>query len=204
MIRNIIFDFDGVILDSIPVKTEGFKILFSEFDKVAIDKLVTYHLANGGKSRYAKIEYFFSEILKQPITEELVVVYANKYSQITKEELAKEKYIIQETLQYIKSNYSKYRMHIASGADHQDLEYICDKLGLKKYFLSTQGSPKVKSEIVSEIMNSNNYNDSETILIGDSNNDYEAAKLNNIDFYAYNNISLKNKHKYIDSFLGFK
>ncbi|MDB1122414.1 HAD family hydrolase [Vibrio algarum] len=203
MIRNIIFDFDGVVLDSIPVKTDGFRKLFSTYDEISVEKLVNYHLVNGGKSRYAKIEYFFNEILNQDISETKVLEYANKYSKITKKELANKKYVIQETLSYIESNFNKYRMHVASGADDQDLNYICTSLDLNKYFLSIEGSPKVKSEIVKGIIDLNRYSTNETILIGDSSNDFEAAKFNNIEFYGYNNPELKNRHKYIDSFLGF-
>jgi beta-phosphoglucomutase-like phosphatase (HAD superfamily) len=31
MIKNIIFDFDGVILDSVKIKAEGYRELFMEF-----------------------------------------------------------------------------------------------------------------------------------------------------------------------------
>ena len=62
MIKNIILDFDGVILDSIPVKTEAFKQLFSDFSDDDVDLLIDFHLKNGGMSRYKKIEYFFKNI----------------------------------------------------------------------------------------------------------------------------------------------
>ncbi len=90
-------------------------------------------------------------------------------------------------------------MHIASGADEKDLKFICKKLDLSKYFLSIHGSPKIKNEIVQEILEINQYNNQESILIGDSINDYEAAYINNIKFYGFNNLLLK-KFDYIHSF----
>ena len=192
MIKNIIFDFDGVILDSIPVKTEAFRKLFKSFPKKEVDELIKYHLENGGMSRYKKIEYFFTQILNEHIINEDVLKYAEIYSQITKEELSQKKYLILDSLNFIKENYKKYNLHIASGADEKDLKYICNKLDLEKYFLSINGSPKVKSEIVKDILKNNNYKKEETILIGDSINDLEAANQNNIEFYGYNNIKLFN------------
>ncbi|MCH5322634.1 MAG: hypothetical protein J1E31_03515 [Helicobacter sp.] len=54
-------------------------------------------------------------------------------------------------------------------------------------------------------MNHYSYTPQETILIGDSINDYEAANANHIDFYGYNNISLKQHSKrYIVSFRDFE
>ncbi len=200
MIKNIIFDFDGVILDSVPVKTEAFKKLFEEFPIDRVNQLIEYHLTNGGKSRYIKIKYFFNEILNQEISEKEILRYANRYSKLTKEELSKSKYLVEETMDFIKKNYQKYNLHVASGADENDLRYICDSLNLKQYFLSINGSPKIKSEIVRSLLTDYNYSKDETILIGDSVNDFEAAESNEIEFYGFNNKSLEGTYKYIKFF----
>ena len=204
MIKNIIFDFDGVILDSVPVKTEAFRKLFEEYSEDQVQKLIEYHLENGGKSRYVKINYFFTTVVKKEISDKEVQNYAEKYSELTKIELSNKKYLIADTINFIKNNYKKYNLHIASGADASDLKFICERLELSKYFLSIHGSPKVKNEIVRDILNENQYKKNETILIGDSKNDYEAANINSIEFYGYNNLRLKNlNHKYITSFSDF-
>ncbi len=195
-IKNIIFDFDGVILDSVPVKTEAFRKLFEEFSDDRVEKLIEYHLLNGGKSRYIKIKYFFEEILFQNVSEDEILKYANRYSELTKEELTNPKYIIKDAIDFIKENYQKYNMHIASGADENDLNYICDKLELTKYFLSINGSPRNKYEIVKDILKNNKYNKKETILIGDSINDYVVAQKNQIAFYGYNNKLLSKYNDY--------
>jgi len=192
VIKNIIFDFDGVILDSVPVKTEAFRQLFSNFPLDLVNQFVLYHEENGGISRYAKIQYFFENLLNQNVPNQLILEYANKYSLLTKEELANPKYIIDDTFDFIKRNYKQYKMHIASGADENDLKYICENLNLTPYFLSIHGSPQVKNKIVHSILVNNVYLNDETVLIGDSINDYEAAYKNNIAFYGYNNPLLKN------------
>lgn len=199
MIKNIIFDFDGVILDSVPTKTEAFKKLFEDFPRNLVDELIYYHKINGGKSRYIKIKYFFNELLNKEISENEILEYAKKYSILTKEELANPKYLIEDSLDFIKQNYKKYNFHIASGADEEDLKYICEKLNLSQYFLSINGSPIIKSEIVKNILTHNQYKKEETILIGDSINDYEAANINNIGFYGYNNLEL-DKISFIENF----
>lgn len=204
MIKNIIFDFDGVILNSVPTKTEGFRKLFQNFSTDAVNKLVLYHELNGGKSRYVKIKYFFNELLHKDISEQEILEYANKYSEITKEELTNPKYIIEDTLNFIKRNHKKYEMHIASGADEKDLQYICNRLDLTKYFLSINGSPTIKPKIVKNILEVNNYKKEEVILVGDSINDCEAAKENHIEFYGYNNIELNKFTNYIQNFKDLK
>jgi HAD superfamily hydrolase (TIGR01549 family) len=200
MIKNIIFDFDGVILNSVPTKTEAFRKLFETFSREEVQKLLDYHIENGGVSRYLKIKYFFEKILHQVISEEEIQSYAHRYSELTKEELINPKYLIEDAVNFIQQNSQKYNMHIASGADEQDLQYICKKLDLRKYFLSISGSPIKKADIVSKILSDNKYIQQETILIGDSINDHEAAHLNGIKFYGYNNERLEYKFDYIKTF----
>jgi phosphoglycolate phosphatase-like HAD superfamily hydrolase len=200
VIKNLIFDFDGVILDSVPVKTEAFRKLFNEFNRDSVDELIDYHLQNGGKPRYLKIRYFFEKILHQTISDSEVLEYADRYSELTKEELSKSKYLIEDTMNFIKNNFKNYNLHVASGADENDLKYICTSLDLNRYFLSIHGSPTLKNILVNDILKNNNYQKRETILIGDSLNDYDAAKQNDIEFYGFNNEGLKNNFSYIDSF----
>ncbi|WP_208123239.1 HAD family hydrolase [Facilibium subflavum] len=185
-IKNIIFDFDGVILDSIPVKTEAFRQLFSKYPVDKVEELLDYHQKNGGVSRYKKVRYFFEVIMQQEISNEAIQEFCQHYSRLTKEELASKKYLILDAIDFISENFERYNIHIASGADHDDLLYICDTLGISKYFRSIYGSPRAKSEIIKHILHENHYKTCETCLIGDSINDLAAAEDNKLKFFAYN------------------
>ena len=65
--RVIFWDFDGVIKDSVPVKSEAFRKLFSPYGKKVTNSVVEHHMANGGMSRYKKIPYYFIRQDKKPI-----------------------------------------------------------------------------------------------------------------------------------------
>lgn len=201
MIKNIIFDFDGVILDSMLIRSEGFRKIFEEYDNEKVEELISFHLINGGLSRFVKIRYFFEELLSKSIKEEQIKYFSDKYSEIMKKELINEKYLIKETVNFIKSN-NKIKMFIASGSEENELRFINKSLHLSKYFLGIFGSPKNKIDIVKSIIEDNKLNKQETILIGDSINDYDAAIKNGIRFFGYNNIKLKKvSNKYINRFM---
>ena len=204
MIETIFFDFDGVILNSLPVRDYGFRKIFKEFNDVLVNRLLEYHSLNGGLSRYVKIRYFYNAILGIDVSDEKVQELASKFSYIMKTELTNKKYLIAETVEFIKQNYKKYNFHIVSGSDEKELNYLCKKLDLRKFFKTIEGSPTPKNELVKNILEKYNYNSNECILIGDSVNDYEAAYLNKIKFYGYNNEKLKNKADYIEDFYIFK
>jgi phosphoglycolate phosphatase-like HAD superfamily hydrolase len=201
MIKNIIWDFDGVILDSMPVREYGFRKIFENYDVDSVEKLLQYHNENGGLSRYVKIRYFYEEILNQSISNEEIQELAEKFSAIMQNELINKKYLISKTLKFIENNFRLYDFHIASGSDEVELQYICKELGLSKYFHSINGSPVSKNILVQKILENNAYNTNETILIGDSINDYEAAQKNGISFYGFNNKSLvEYSKKYIEEY----
>ena len=204
MFKNILWDFDGVILDSMPTRDHGFREIFKLYPSHLVDELIVYHKNNGGLSRFNKIHYFFRNILKKKISETEVRRYANKFSIIMKEQLANPEYLIEESMNFIKLNYKYYNFHIVSGSEHNELNFLCNKLRIKKYFYSINGSPTPKVELIKNLMDEEAYGNKETLLIGDSVNDYEAAKTNEIKFYGFNNLSLKNmSDEYILNFDGF-
>ena len=205
MIKNILWDFDGVILDSMPTRDHGFREIFKLYPSNLVDELIIYHRNNGGLSRFNKIHYFFRNILKKKISEQEIDRYANKFSIIMKDKLASPEYLIAESMNFIKSNYKYYDFHIVSGSEHNELNFLCNKLRIKKYFYSISGSPTPKVELIKNLMDRMSYKNKETILIGDSVNDYEAAQANKIKFYGYNNPSLESmSNEYILDFDNFR
>ena len=61
--KSIIFDCDGVILNSNKIKTKSFREILREFDARAVQEFIDYHKNNGGISRYIKLDYFLTNIL---------------------------------------------------------------------------------------------------------------------------------------------
>jgi phosphoglycolate phosphatase-like HAD superfamily hydrolase len=191
--KVIFWDFDGVLMDSNSVRDLGFEHVLSEFPVEQVRQLVAFHQANGGLSRYVKFRYFFEEIRGESITDEEVLVWAERFSVIMVELLVNPQLLITATMNFVTENQGKYIMYITSGSDQDELRFLCKELGIDRYFSSIHGSPKPKSEWVKELIKVNKYNIDECVLIGDSINDWEAANENDINFLAYNNIGLAAK-----------
>jgi phosphoglycolate phosphatase-like HAD superfamily hydrolase len=204
VLKVVIFDFDGVILDSMPIKTNAFRRLVEDFGSDAADAFAAYHKANGGLSRYVKIRYFFEEIVKKPVSDETVLEYADKFSKIVTEELSKPDYLIKETMDFIASLHGKKKLFIASGADDRELKYLCAVYGIERFFDGIYGSPTPKELLVAKILQESSCGSGEAVLIGDSINDYYAADSNKVCFLGYNNDELRRVGGYIDSFAGLE
>lgn len=204
MIKHIIWDFDGVILNSANVRDDGFRAIFSSFNTQDVEAFIAYHQRNGGLSRFEKIAYFFNEILHQHITEEAIKTYSDDFSEIMQQKLTNPQYLIEDTIHFIKQHYQHKHFYIASGSEQNELRFLCENLHIAQYFQGIYGSPTKKADIIAYIITENAYNKDECILIGDSVNDYQAAMRNDIRFYGYNNPLLQSYPcPYIQHFADF-
>lgn len=201
--RAILWDFDGVIMDSMPTRSRGFELALQDYPPEQVAKLMQFHLENGGLSRYVKFRYFFETIRSEFVSEQTITDLATSFSKIMLSALIDPNLFIEDSMQFIQNNWNQYEMHIVSGSDGNELRTICRELDIAKYFKSINGSPTPKTVLVNELLAFHNYSNREVVLIGDSKNDFEASMSNSIDFFGYNNPELKNlSSRYINSFLG--
>ena len=56
-IKNLIFDFDGVIIDSVKIKDLAFKKLVNKYNPTIQIKFYNFHRKNLGLSRDVKFDY---------------------------------------------------------------------------------------------------------------------------------------------------
>lgn len=67
-LENIIWDFDGVIVESNHIREKGFRKVLESFPENQVEELLVFHNNNGGLSRYVKFRYFFENIRKEEIS----------------------------------------------------------------------------------------------------------------------------------------
>jgi phosphoglycolate phosphatase-like HAD superfamily hydrolase len=179
--RHIIFDFDGVLVESNEIRFNGFRKLFRDYPQEQVAKLVSYAKANGGVSRYKKIEYFFSEIREEPISDESVNRWAAQFSKLVKQDVVEAK-PVEGSLDFLEKYVDHFDFAIVSGSDQTELRGICKKRKIDHFFKSILGSPVEKKDNIADLLSGLNWQHSQSLYVGDSNNDLEAAKANNLDF----------------------
>lgn len=192
MIKVIIWDFDGVLIESNKIRELGFKKVLSNYSNDFVEQLLNYHRENGGLSRYVKFRYFYDKILGEEISDTKVKAMASQFSEIMKHLLVNPSLLIQETILFVKNNFNNYKMFIVSGSDQNELRYLCKEFEISKYFKGIYGSPVAKNENVSDLLLKYSFDKKECLLIGDSINDYDAAIKNSINFLAFNNSKIAN------------
>ena len=184
--KAIIFDFDGVIVDSVNVKTLAFAELYSEYGPEVQRKVKDYHILNGGISRFEKFKYFHKHFLDITISESELIFLADKFSNLVFDKVCCSKNI-NGALEFIKFASKNYLTFICTGTPQSEIEAILEHKGLTNDFVKVLGSPKVKVAIVNEIMAGYKLHSSEVLFIGDAMTDFKAAVETNIHFIGVRN-----------------
>ena len=178
--QTLIFDCDGVILNSNQVKTKAFYNVAKIYGHQPAQALKDYHILNGGISRYQKFEYLLTKILKKRIEmQELNMLLFSFSKEIKKALLICE---VAENIKELRVLTKNSKWLIVSGGDQVELRELFRKRKLDSHFdAGIFGSPNDKNQILkNEIYKGNIVGKS--LFIGDSMYDYQAAKNADIDF----------------------
>jgi len=166
----IIFDFDGVILESEKIKTDAFKDLFKEHgiqgDIIDVTK--------GGRSRYEKIKYYYKKLLDIDLTKEELNKIADEYSKKTFDAILNAPFV-KDIMEFLKANHTKTDLFVVSGTPTKELKLIMDKRNISSYFKDIYGADDDKNIIINNIVNKYKYNRDKVIYIGDRATDFEEA-----------------------------
>ena len=183
--NSLIFDCDGVILNSNKIKTNAFRKVLEQYNQKAVDEFIKYHLSNGGISRYEKFNFFINTILpkfeeiklnKKKILSELL----DNYSKESKSALFNCE--VTKKLKILRNHIEKIPWLIVSGGDQIELIEVFKHKQIYDLFNGgIFGSPDKKNEIIQrEIINGKIK--FPALMFGDSKLDYKVAKSNKIDF----------------------
>lgn len=183
MIKAVIFDFDGVLVESADIKTKAFAKLFEREPAQANRAIVEYHLQNAGVSRFEKFKYIYENILKRHLSENEFDGLCERFSGIVTEEVVKAPYV-KGADDFLREHNDEFAFFITSGTPASEIADIVKRRSMLRYFKGVYGSPKKKSEMVRDIIAENRFNPPELVYVGDAMSDYEAASVNGVRFIA--------------------
>ena len=177
--KTLVFDCDGVVLNSNQIKTDAFRLAALPYGEDAANQLVRHHIRNGGISRYKKFQHFLDAIVtpKQDIGLEVLLT---RFADAVKQGLME--CDVAEGLTELRERTGHATWAIASGGDRSELNEVFNRRGLAHLFNGgIHGSPEPKDEILARLER-DGIVQRPALFLGDSVYDYEVARDASIDF----------------------
>lgn len=180
--QAIIFDFDGVIVESGDIKAHAFAELYQEHGETIAQAAVAYHRQNGGMSRYRKFHYFQQHLLKKPpLTQQEEHALDQRFAELVMnaviacQSVPGANALIQGAAPHIP-------LFVTSGTPENELRVIVAERGLSPYFTQVRGAPALKETLVADILSTYMLFPERVLMIGDALVDYESARCNGVAF----------------------
>ena len=180
MLKAVVFDFDGVIVESVDIKTRAFRELFKGYPE-HLDAIVKLHLDNAGMSRFEKFRIIYRDYLGQFIDEAELERLGRVFSRFVYREIL-DCPLVPGTFRFLQMCANQYKLFVASGTPQDEITDIAKQRELDRFFRGIYGSPKTKGEIICGILVANQLLPEEVVFIGDAMTDYWGAQEASVRF----------------------
>lgn len=168
------FDFDGVVADSVEVKTSAFAKLFEEFGPEIQAKVVEHHRNHGGMTRREKFKHYYAEFLKQPLNDEALDSLCERFSDLVMDDVVASPEI-SGFGEFIKQWQGRLPFFIISATPDDEIVRIVGRRGLGIYFREVLGSSSSKKDNLQSLLDRYGFDPEQCVFFGDAESDYRAA-----------------------------
>ena len=171
----LILDFDGVLVQSVDVKTRAFAQLYAEHGTEVVAKVIDHHLVHGGLSRFEKFRHYHRVFLGRNLGAEEKAALGKRFSALVEDAVVAAPWVA-GAREYLDSNHARLPVFVASGTPETELLRIVQRRGMTHYFAGVHGSPRTKGEIIGTCIRERGLDGSRVLMVGDSITDYEGAR----------------------------
>tara|TARA_Y100000590_G_scaffold470011_1_gene661279 strand:+ start:5997 stop:6686 length:690 start_codon:yes stop_codon:yes gene_type:complete len=189
---TFVFDFDGVLADSLEIKTWAFGEIYKEYGDEIVEKVTNHHTLNGGVSRFDKFKYYHENFLNIHLDDTELDKICNSFSKLVMNAVI-ECPEIKGAKQFLKKYCVNNKLSFVNSATPQnEIKKIVDRRNMSIYFQSIYGSPKSKYENLKKIFLEYDTTPSQTVFFGDALSDYQAASKSGCEFIGIGSNILNN------------
>lgn len=171
-LRAVVLDFDGVVTDSVDVKTRAFEAVFSGESADAIARILEYHAAHNGISRFEKFRWAYREVLRRALTPEAEAALGERYNRLVEDAVVAAAEI-PGALGFVRS--CPIPVFVASGTPEEELRRIVVRRGYEGLFAGVFGTPMKKAPILRRLAQSLSIVPARLAMVGDAMTDHKAA-----------------------------
>ena len=177
------FDFDGVLADSVEVKTRAFAKLFEPYGPEVVSKVVAHHRHHGGMTRVDKFRHYYHEYLGKSLRTEEMTDLCRRFSELVVDEVVAAPEI-KGAEEFLQRWCRRLACFVISATPHEEIKEIVKRRGMEQYFKEVLGAPVDKRRNLEILLEKYNLNPSRCFFFGDAESDYLAAHICGVEFFG--------------------
>lgn len=171
--KAIVFDFDGVILESVSIKTEAMASLFAHHPK-HLAQIKALHEGLAGISRFIKFDMIHRDILNTPLSAAAKEALGRKFSKLVVEKVLACPFV-SGAREFLEACHETTSLFVVSGTPDEELVMIVKKRDLSPYFKAVYGSGRGKPDLLRKIITDQACRAEDLVFVGDGLSDFRAA-----------------------------
>ncbi|MBM5813053.1 MAG: HAD family hydrolase [Gammaproteobacteria bacterium] len=170
----IVFDFDGVLLESVDVKTRAFAALYEPYGAEVVRQVVAWHLAHGGVSRYEKFRHFHDAFLGRALERAEEAELGERFSALVEEAVIAAAWV-PGAREFLEVWHARLPLFVASGTPEEELLRIVARRGMARFFAGVAGAPRKKGAILRDFLGRSGAAPERVLMVGDAMTDFDGA-----------------------------
>lgn len=180
--RAFVFDFDGTLVDSNPIKSRAFEACFADVGEKRLEVLA-YCRGNHHVPRDAKFRHVYEEILGLPYTLDVAVGLHERFAAATTRQIIAVPEV-PGAAAFLRGARAHRVMALLSSTPHDLLVHIVSERGWRELFDAVQGAPVDKAAWLHAYRIGRGFDAAEVVFFGDTPEDAASADAAGCRFVA--------------------
>lgn len=170
-----------MLAESADIKTDAFRELYGAFGEDVVARCVMHHLRHAGISRVQKIQFYHAEFLGQDLSPEDLGLWTQRYAEVVAKQVVAAP-AVPGAVEFLNVALGKLPIYVISGTPEDELQRIVKERGWSEFFAEVHGSPRLKPEIIEDIVSRTGLDVRRVLFVGDAMTDYDAAHERGVPF----------------------
>ncbi|SOC52079.1 Phosphoglycolate phosphatase, HAD superfamily [Chromohalobacter canadensis] len=177
----LVFDCDGVILDSASLKRAAFADFYNDQPPALYQAILAYLSRGGGQPRDVKFHHIEAHILGRSINHHYIRELSSAFSRYIEAQVVNAP-VLPGAVEFLERWRGRVPLYLLSATPQAELRRVISQRQLAAYFDDVLGAPPDKTNGLNSLIATRYHEAARTVMVGDSYNDYRAARSNTTHF----------------------
>jgi phosphoglycolate phosphatase-like HAD superfamily hydrolase len=176
----VFWDFDGVVKDSVSVKSDAYERLFQPYGNAVAARVREHHEAHGGVSRYDKIPLYL-QWAGEAADAQRTHQFCERFSELVYAAVIDSAWV-PGVREYLHAHHASQTFVLITATPHDEMLRILAATQIEQCFREVHGAPMAKAAAIESVLKRWRCAPAQSLVVGDSESDLAAAAANGVLF----------------------